>query len=375
MIWLIFALLAGAAMLAVLAPLAGGGASTAPIATDKAFFADQLAEIERERAEGLLDPGDAETARVEAARRLLRASEFNAGFAPPTARQARVVAALATLVLAPAIFVPLYLGVGAAGRPDMPLASRLAATPPHADLSAAVAQIEAHLAEHPEDGRGFEVVAPFYLRSGRFEEALRAYGEALRLLGPTAARHAALGEAEVIAAQGTVTPAARQNFDAALVLDAADPMSRYYLALGAAQDGDTAKATELWSKLLAEAPADAGYRDLVRGQLERLKTGSGQGGEPGDAGKSSGEGPASEGGKAVAAMPKGDQQAFIRSMVERLASRLAQTATTSTVGSSCSAPTACCRSGKRPKPRWTTRARRWRANPPTPLASTPWRAN
>jgi cytochrome c-type biogenesis protein CcmH len=324
MIWLIFAFLTGAAMLAVLAPLVGASAPDAAAATDKAFFGEQLAEIERERAEGLLDASDAEAARVEAARRLLRASETEGAPVPPATRKARAVVAVATLLLVPALVIPLYLWVGAAGLRDMPLAARLAATPPHSDLSGAVAQIEAHLAEHPEDGRGFEVVAPFYLRSGRFEDALHAYSEALRLLGPTPTRYAALGEAYVIEAQGEVTPAARRNFEAALALDAAHPMARYYLALGAAQDGDAAKAREIWSKLLADAPANAGYRDLVRGQIEKLQGESGQTTPAGEAGKSDGAGPASEQGKAVAALPKGDQQAFIRSMVERLAGRLAQ---------------------------------------------------
>ena len=94
--------------------------------------------------------------------------------------------------------------------------------------------------------------------------------------------------------------------------------------MAAAQDGDTAKADELWSKLLADAPADAGYRDLVRAQIEKLRGEASQSAPSGEAGKSSGEGPASEQGKAVAAMPMADQQAFIRSMVDRLAGRLAQ---------------------------------------------------
>ncbi len=323
MIWLIFVFLTGAAVLAVLAPLAAKSASASDAATDKAFFGEQLAEIERERAEGLLDPADAEGARLEAARRLLRASETDGATAQPSNRKTRVVAALATLLLVPTLAITLYLSVGAAGFPDMPLAARLAATTPHADLSAAVAQIEAHLAEHPDDGRGFEVVAPFYLRSGRYDDAIHAYVEALRLLGATPTRYAALGEAYVMAAQGDVTPDARRVFDAALALDATHPMSRYYLALAAAQDGDTAKADELWSKLLADAPANAGYRDLVRARIEKLRGEAGQGASS-EAGKSSGEGPASEQGKAVAAMPKADQQAFIRSMVERLAGRLAQ---------------------------------------------------
>ena len=51
------------------------------------------------------------------------------------------------------------------------------------DLAAAIAKIEAHLAQHPDDGRGYEVLAPVYLRIGRANDAVRAASEALRLLG------------------------------------------------------------------------------------------------------------------------------------------------------------------------------------------------
>ena len=47
--------------------------------------------------------------------------------------------------------------------------------------TALVAQVEAHLARNPEDGRGWEVIAPVYLRLGRFDDAVKARRNALRL--------------------------------------------------------------------------------------------------------------------------------------------------------------------------------------------------
>ncbi|QGM47187.1 c-type cytochrome biogenesis protein CcmI [Methylocystis heyeri] len=319
MIWLVFALLTGAAVMAVLAPLARKNAPADASATDKAFFSEQIAEIERECAEGRLDPGDAEAARLEAARRLLRASQTGEKTSLASGKL-RAAAAVATVVLVPVVALPLYLHLGSANLPDMPLAERLAKTPPHQDLSAAVAQIEAHLVQHPEDGRGFEVVAPFYLRNGRYEEAVHAFGEALRLLGATPTRHDALGEAIVIAAQGEVTPAARRQFDAALALDEKDAMARYYLGLGAAQEGESEKARDIWTKLLADAPSQAGYRDLVQGQLDKLSGGP----AAEQPAATTAEGPATEQGKAIAALPRSQQEATIRGMVARLAERLAQ---------------------------------------------------
>jgi cytochrome c-type biogenesis protein CcmH len=310
MIWLVFALLTGAALLSVLAPLALKGDATDPAAPDISFFKEQIAEIERESAEGRLAGADAEAARVEAARRLLRAQSAQ-GERPKASRRAATIAALAAILLIPALTLTLYLRLGHSNLPDMPLQARLETAPDRTNLADAVARIEAHLAQHPEDGRGFEVVAPYYLRTGRVAEAEHAYGEALRLLGPTPARHAALGEARVFAAQGAVTQDARREFEAALAQDPAQHMARFYMGLAAAQDGDREKASSIWTKLLADGPSDAPWATRVKALLGRLN-----------------EAPATESpaasaqGRAIVAMPENERQAAIRTMVDRLAGRL-----------------------------------------------------
>ncbi|WP_457795519.1 c-type cytochrome biogenesis protein CcmI [Methylocystis sp. S23] len=324
MIWLVFALLTGAAVMAVLLPLAMRGEAKDAAAADIAFFEEQIAEIERERAEGRLDPAEAEAARTEAARRLLRAEAAPKARARGS-RKAAVAAALAATVAVPLIAVPLYLKLGNREMPDMPLTARLESAPGRGDLAGAVARIEQHLREHPEDGRGFEVVAPYYLRAGRGEEAIDAYAKALALLGATAERHANLGQARMIVGEGKVTAAARKDFEAALALDANNVMAAYYLGLGAQQDGEKDKAIEIFSKLEADAPADAAYLPSVRRRLAELR-GEGAPGspiarppaEPGPVA----QGPASEQGKAIAAMPAEQRAATIRGMVDKLAARL-----------------------------------------------------
>ncbi len=102
-------------------------------------------------------------------------------------------------MLIPAVSLTLYFAHRACRYARHAAEARLEAAPDRLDLAGAVARIEQHLREHSDDGRGFEVVAPFYLGAGRMEDAVHAYCEALRLFGPTAARHAALGEARTIA--------------------------------------------------------------------------------------------------------------------------------------------------------------------------------
>jgi cytochrome c-type biogenesis protein CcmH len=311
MMWLVFALLTGAAVMAVLLPLAMRGEAKDAGAADIAFFEEQIAEIERERAEGRLDPAEAEAARTEAARRLLRAEAAPKAIARGSRKRA-VAAALAAIVAVPLVSLPLYLKLGKLDMPDMPLTARIESAPDKGDLAGAVARIEQHLREHPEDGRGFEVVAPYYLRTGRGEEAVNAYEQALKLLGATAERHANLGQARMIVAEGKVTAAAKRDFEAALALDPDNVMAAYYLGLGAQQAGEKDKAIEIFSKLETGAPADAAYLPSVRKRLAELR------GAPAP----EAQGPASAQGKAIAAMPAQQRDAAIRGMVDRLAARL-----------------------------------------------------
>ncbi len=323
MIWIVFALMTGAAVMAVLAPLAAGRGTLQDKTADIDFFESQIAEIERDRDEGRLDPLDAEAARAEAARRLLRA-----GAAPQErsgiSRKATLIAALAAIAFIPALGLSLYFRLGAADLPDMPLAARLDSRPEPTDLAGAVARIEQHLRDHPDDGRGWEVVAPYFLRTGRGEDAIHAYAEALRLLGATAERYASLGEARMIVADGKATPEAIRDFEAATARDPGNLTASYYLAVAAAQAGDKEKAIAMFERLAASAPQDAPWIGVVKSRLADLRgdgaaapTTTSRAGPP-----DSRSGPDSEQGRAIASMPAQERAGMIRNMVERLATRL-----------------------------------------------------
>ncbi|TPO20604.1 c-type cytochrome biogenesis protein CcmI, partial [Mesorhizobium sp. CU2] len=71
--WIIAAILTLGASLAVLLPLTGG-LRGAPSAGDHDLevYRDQLSELDRDMARGLIQPGEAEEARAEIGRRILR---------------------------------------------------------------------------------------------------------------------------------------------------------------------------------------------------------------------------------------------------------------------------------------------------------------
>ncbi len=168
-------------------------------------------------------------------------------------------------------------------------------------MASAVARVEAHLAKHPDDGRGWEVVAPVYARTGRTNDAAKAYASALRLLGEDAPRLTNYGEALVAANDGVVSADARAAFERAAALDPAAPKARYYLALAAEQDGDRSAARAHYATILSSSPPNAPWAPLVKERLARL---------------------GGEGASAIAALPGQERSEAIKGMVEGLASRL-----------------------------------------------------
>jgi cytochrome c-type biogenesis protein CcmH len=318
-LWFGLALMTAAAILAVLWPLARR-ASLSRSGGDVAIYRDQLDEIERDRAAGLIEDNEAASAHVEVSRRLIAAADAQS--APPSdvpsASWRRRAVAIVALVLLPLGATGLYLALGSPLLPDQPLAPRLAAARGNQSVDTLVAQVEAHLERNPEDGRGWEVIAPVYLRLGRFDDAVKARRNALRLNGTTAEREAAFGEALVFAANGVVTAEAKAAFEKAVALDANSVQARYFLGLAAEQDGDRAQAAATWRALIEAAPPDAPWIDLLRRALARVERAGAPGGSSGGA---SG-GPSDEQVAASSELAPGQRQAMIQGMVERLSERL-----------------------------------------------------
>src|SRR5690606_42129882 len=89
MIWIVFALMAGGAALAVLLPLWRGAVRTSGRpGAEIAVYRDQLAEIERDRARGMLGGAEADAAAAELARRIIVADRERQAAAPPAGGEA-----------------------------------------------------------------------------------------------------------------------------------------------------------------------------------------------------------------------------------------------------------------------------------------------
>lgn len=269
LLWVTIALLTAAAIMAVLLPLGRAPASSDRDEGARRVYLDQLKELERDQAEDRISSAEADAARAEVARRLFATETGRAATAPGGSLAARRGTALAALIGIPIVSLALYGALGAPELPGQPLAARLQAPNAPDDIEALVAKVEDHLARAPEDGAGWDVIAPVYLRLGRADEAAGAYRNAIRLLGSSAARQSGLGEAVFAAERGIVTAEARAAFEAANQADPTAPGPRFFLALAQEQEGDHDAAAKAWRALLAEASPDAPWRAAVEQALAR----------------------------------------------------------------------------------------------------------
>jgi cytochrome c-type biogenesis protein CcmH len=301
-----------------------------------AVYRDQLTEIERDVGRGVLDAGDAEAAKAEIGRRILMLTPATAE--APTARAPLAVATTAILLLPIAAWT-IYWQIGSPGLDDVPHAARATAPAPHVDVASALEQLTAHLETHPDDLKGWILLARTDLDQRHYADAAEAYRHAADLSGHKPEIMGDWGEAQLLAAGGTVTPQAREAFQAALADPESAPRSRYYLALADMQGGDAKKALQEWVDLEADSPDGAAWLPLLRDRIANtaktvgvdpatLKTSSGaprkiaaSPSTPAPAGMPP-TATVEETEKATANATPEERQAMIEGMVAKLAARL-----------------------------------------------------
>src|ERR1700678_4399870 len=158
--------------------------------SEAAVYRDQLAEIERDVAGGLIGASEAEAARVEISRRLLAAADNRRDVPITSSTTLRRFAAVVALVGIPIVAVAVYLPLGSPRLDDFLLAAPSRQPDATQPIDSLVTQVQAHLEKNPTDGRGWSVLAPVLLRLGRYNDAVRAYRNSITYDGDNAERRA-----------------------------------------------------------------------------------------------------------------------------------------------------------------------------------------
>ncbi len=260
----LLALLAFLAILPILAPLLRGGRPVAERAAyDQAVYRDQLSELDRDVQRGLVTEVDAEASRVEIQRRILAADRLRG-------RQVRLsrspVLGIVVAVVVGLGSVLTYIDLGSPGLPDEPFTAR-----PQDDAVAqrrdALDALANHLRDNPKDAAGWLRFARGLSAMGDYARAEAAYKQAIDLGQDGLDVRADRAEMMIMAAGGTVTPAAEAVFEKVLATDPANPMAQYYLALARMQAGEPKRAIERFQALLAVLPSDSPMRAAIGKQI------------------------------------------------------------------------------------------------------------
>lgn len=319
--WIAIAIMTALVAILLLLPLSRAGKGAAmPDGEDRdkeaAVYRDQLKEIGRDRENGLISEAEAEYARAEIARRLLAVEDGRGTEAAQSRPFRRRLAEALVIVALPAIGVPLYLLTGAPGIPDQPLEERLAN--PGQNMELLLAKVERHLLQNPEDGKGWDLVAPIYLRNQLYDKAADAYRNAIRIEGASLDRSGNLAEALIGLEGGKVGDEAKAQLDAVLKIDPRDPRARFYLALKLEQDGRRAEAFQAYQAIRKDAAPDANYLELLDMHIAATDPS-----KPAPAPEAAPPGNPGEADIAAAqGMSGADRQQMIMGMVETLAARL-----------------------------------------------------
>ncbi|HVX37091.1 MAG TPA: c-type cytochrome biogenesis protein CcmI [Hyphomicrobium sp.] len=336
--WILVACLVAVVTLVITRPLLGA-APLAPedpdavtAAADIAVYKDQLKEVAADEASGTLASSEAEIARSEIARRLLRTNAGkNSAEVPRRSGRARIAtyASVLTSIVVPIVSLVLYLAYGAPGLPGDPLSARIAQSSVLEKPNDLVAKVEERLREHPEDGKGWSVVAPVYYAMGRYADAANAYAKAMRLVGETPDRLEGFANARIRVENGVIPEDARKALARILVIAPDKKEPRIWLALAKEQDGKLTEAAADYRQLIDQAPTNAPWRKMLEARLASLTPDAG--GKPAsgetpqksaDEATSAPQQPSAPNASAVMAMTPEQRQAFIGQMVDGLASRL-----------------------------------------------------
>lgn len=230
---------------------------------DRALYAAQLAELGTQRAEGRLDEAAHRIAVVEVQRRLLAAPDAVA----PAATRGSAALLVAAVALIPLCGVGLYLWRGYPEMPSAPFVVRAEAARQDDQLIVQLRERLARADPSTEIGRqGFLLLGNAERNRGNYPAAAAAWTRALesRFDAGTASD---LAEIEI--ERGEIASAQRW-LAMGLARQPTDPRMRFLMALGEARAGRNVSARQMLAALLAEAPADAPWREVVQDRFNSL---------------------------------------------------------------------------------------------------------
>jgi cytochrome c-type biogenesis protein CcmH len=242
--WIAGGAMTALATIAVLAPVFGSGRRTIFAGRAQAVYADQLAEVSRDEASGVISGAEAESARVEIKRRLLKAAREGKAETTTQAPRGRWMLFVGALLI-PALGLGVYGKLGNWQLPSVPFSERADERAQAQKFQIIVEKLRNRLLEDGEvKVDGWMMLAQTYLRMGAPNEAVWAM-ETLIDRGGAAGRPEILSlyaEALIQSDNGIVSPKAEATLNEVLATRPDDVAAIYYKAIALEQSGDIKQA-------------------------------------------------------------------------------------------------------------------------------------
>ncbi|CUX82676.1 MAG: cytochrome c-type biogenesis protein CcmH [Roseibaca calidilacus] len=261
-------------------------------------YRDQLAEIDRDLARGVLVEDEAERTKLEVQRRILELDRTARGDLQGAASGSRI-AVLGVVAVALLGAVGVYWSVGVPNYPDMPLVQRHAEAqearanrprqaeleasyaeafpgpfdfPGRDDLEPMVQQLREALVTRPEDMNGFRLLAQNEVRLGNFRAAIEAQLRVIELSDDRVPVEdlAYLLDLMALATGGIVSPEQESVIERILRSDPEHPIALYYSGRLYAQTGRPDLTFRLWRRLHDVSEPDAPWLEEIRAALPEL---------------------------------------------------------------------------------------------------------
>lgn len=318
--------------------------------SDMQVYRDQLREVDKDLARGILTDDEAETVRIEVSRRLLEADRAANAAGDDNTRGPAFGLAIGAGLFVVAGTLAGYNYLGAPLYPDLPLSARHQAAEearanrptqlqaeaqaslempppaqPEGEIGNLIAQLRDVTASRPDDLQGHKLLARNEARLGNFAAARAAQERVVAIQGGEAPMRdlSDLVDLMVLAAGGFVSAETEAVISRVLAQDPGNGTARYYLGLSLAQTGRPDQAFGLWRTLLEESQPDAPWVPAIRAQIEGLAFLSGVDYVLPEEGAAPLRGPSAADIEAAQEMTARDRMVMIEGMVEGLSQRLA----------------------------------------------------
>lgn len=237
-------------------------------AVNTAVLRDQLIELERDFANGILSSHDFIDATHELQRRALNEAEPITNSPRKSSGSKR--AALALIVVLPLATALTYFSLGNPAA-SLPVTAHSAPAVTPADVQAMVNGLETRLATDPDDLEGWLMLARSYRYFGKHENAVAAFEKASPIVqaDPLALSEYADTLARISATGFSGEP--RRLLERALVLDPREPFTLMVAGTAAFERGDYQSSITYWRELLDQLPAGTEAAHAVANGIERAQ--------------------------------------------------------------------------------------------------------